>query len=407
MKTKQQLLIDNLIAKPMAFLLNFLVRLLGQILNIDHNLHKDLDCIVVCKFKGMGSIIQATPLLDALRQQHPNAEIIFVSTNANTAILKRIDTIDTIYTINDKGIFSLLKSLSITLLRLMKKRPDVYIDLEIYSNFSTLVTLFSLAKNRVGYYLRSSSFKMGIYTHMMYFNTKIPVSESYLQIARLFGKDFKPTSLYPLAKGIENSYIPPKSGKYIVINPNASDLRLERRWGRKNYKFLIEQILLQYPDYTIYLVGSPNERPYTEKVIAGIINDRLINLAGKTSINELISLVKGAAFMVTNDTGPMHISFAVNTATIALFGPCSPDQYGHFSNAKIIFKDVFCSPCVHEFSISPCKGNNTCMQLIEVSEVLKAVQEVHENGQFPLRKNEVLEGMKYEHGDAILGLVRR
>lgn len=391
----------------MAFMLNFLVRLLGKILNIDHNLHREMDSIVVSKFKGMGSIIQATPLLDALRQQHPNAEIIFVSTKANQAILERIETIDTIYTLNDKGVFSLLKSLSAVLFKLMRKRPDVYIDLEIYSNFSTLVTLFSLSKNRVGYYLRSSSFKMGIYTHMMYFNTKIPVSESYLQIARLFGKSFEKPNLYPLAKDIENIYTPPRTGDYIVINPNASDLRLERRWGRKNFKLLIEQILEKYPTYTIYLVGSPNERPYTEKVVDGISNERLINLAGKTSINELISLIHGAKFMITNDTGPMHISFAVNTATICLFGPCSPDQYGHFSNAKIIFKDVFCSPCVHEFSISPCKGNNTCMQLIEVAEVLKAIKEVDAAGSFPPRRNEELEGLKYVHEDAILGLVRR
>ncbi len=66
-------------------------------------------------------------------------------------------------------------------------RPDVYIDLEIYSNFSTLVTLFSCSKNRISFYLRSSSFRMGIYTHMMFFNSEVQISEVYLQIARLFG----------------------------------------------------------------------------------------------------------------------------------------------------------------------------------------------------------------------------
>src|SRR5690554_3597442 len=142
--------------------MNFLVRIVGKILRINHDLDKDFKRIAICKFKGMGSIIQATPMIEALRTQFPNAEITFVSTQTNKTVLKKIKYVDSIICVNDQNIFKLFSSLFLSLFKLMRKRPDVYIDLEIYSNFSTLFTLFTFSKNRIGFYLRSSSFNMGI-----------------------------------------------------------------------------------------------------------------------------------------------------------------------------------------------------------------------------------------------------
>ncbi len=408
MKTKQQLIIDNYIAKPIAYLLNFVVRLVGKILSIDHSLERNFKRIVICKFKGMGSIIQATPMIGSIRKKHPNAEIIFVSTSANLQILQKIKTIDTIITINDKGLFSLIKTLGVSLIKLIRMRPDVYIDLEIYSNFSTLVTLFSLAKNRIGFYLRSSSFRMGIYTHMMFFNSKAPIAEVYLQIARLFGKIEEHTELYPLHQEVNtdiHSLIP--KNKYIVINPNASDLRIERRWGKNNFKKLIQLIHQKYSDLNIILIGSNGEKDYSQSVINDLApSERIINLAGKTSIDELIIIIKNAALIITNDTGPMHIAFACKAPSICLFGPCSPEQYGWFKDAKIIYKKVYCSPCVHDFSVPPCHGNNTCMQLIEVIEVMKVVSDYFDRG-IPLQTKTNKTTTHYFVDDDVLGLVNR
>lgn len=248
MKTRQQLLIDLYIAKPVAYLMNFLVRIAGKLLAIDHSLDREFKRIVVCKLKGMGSIIQATPMLTALRHRYPDAKITFVSTSANAGILRKVSHIDDIILINDKSMVKLTGSLLQALWRLICLRPDVYIDLEIYSNFSTLVTTFSLARNRIGYYLRSSSFRMGIYTHMMFFNSRVPVSESYLQIARLFGALKQPVTLYPLYQDIALPHYPLPARGYIVINPNASDLRIERRWGAERFHNLIRQCAARYPE---------------------------------------------------------------------------------------------------------------------------------------------------------------
>ena len=375
MNIKQQLLIDKFIAKPVAFLLNFIVRGVGQILSINHDLNKPFKTIAICKFKGMGSILQATPMLEAIRKKHPEAEIIFVTTEPNRRILTKIDLVDTIVTIDDSNLFKFISTNIKSLLFLLKKRPEVYFDLEIYSDFSTLFTLFSLSTNRVGFYLRSSSFRMGIYTHMMFFNPRVPISQVYLQLTRLIGCDSESIDLYPLTKNT----IPflGREKKYLILNPNSSDLRLERRWDKDNFINLIRLIVEKFTEYDVLLIGGGGaEKAYTEEISKQLNDSRVINTAGKTSIDEAIDLIGGAELMVTNDTGPMHIAFSLNTEVVCLFGPCSPDQYGMSKNAHIIYKSTYCSPCIHDFEIAPCKGNNVCMKLITVEEVFEKVSQL-------------------------------
>lgn len=375
MNTRQQIFIDKLIAKPTAYLLNFLVRIAGQILRIDHNLNREFKTIAVCKFKGMGSIIQSTPMLQAIRNKYPDAQIIYVSTRANKTVLEKIDLIDTVILVNDKNLGTFISSNLKALWQLIRIRPEIYFDLEIYSDYSTLFTTFSLAKNRVGFYLRSSSFRMGIYTHMMFFNPRVSISKVYLQMAGLIGCDTGTEVLYPLQQHNHTAYDKPEK-PYLVINPNASDLRLERRWHKDRFIELIQQILQRFPQYDIYLVGSPDERPYVTEIATAVNDARLLNVAGTTSIAELISIVAHATLMISNDTGPMHVAFSTQTPVVCLFGPCSPDQYAMNEHAYIIYKQVFCSPCVHDFEVPPCKGNNVCMQLITTAEVFSKVEEV-------------------------------
>ena len=374
MNTKSQLLIDKYLAKPIAYLLNFVVRIVGQVLRIDHRLDKDFTTIAVCKFKGMGSVLQSTPMLSAIRKRYPKAQIIYVSTQSNRKLLGKIDWVDTIITVDDSSLWKFVISNIKSLFALIKMRPQVYFDLEIYADYSTLFTLFTLSTNRVGFYLRSSSFRMGIYTHMMFFNPNVPISKVYLQLAQLIDCDTADAPLYPLKKQLQVP--PPREREYIVINPNASDLRLERRWGKSNFITLIEWTLAAFPDVDILLIGSPAERAYTSEIAGAIPHKRLHNQAGKTSLEELFSLIAHAKIMVSNDTGPMHLAFCTQTPVICLFGPCSPEQYGRSAYAHILYKRVYCSPCVHDFEVPPCKGDNVCMKLIPTIEVFDKLQQL-------------------------------
>ncbi len=91
----------------------------------------------------------------------------------------------------------------------------------------------------------------------------------------------------------------------------------------------------------------------------------------------LFALLEGARCVITNDTGPMHMAWALGAPTVALFGPVDPNQYGWSSpRVQLLYQPVYCSPCVHEVDIPPCGGNNTCMQRIALNAVEDAVDRV-------------------------------
>lgn len=406
MKTKQHLIIDRLIAKPLAVCLNFLIRLIGKFRKTDHSLDVPFNRIVVCKFKGLGSIIQATPMLQSIRQTYPEAEITFLSSSSNIQFLAEIDIIDQVMAVDDSSPLKLLKSLTSVLIHLINNKPEIFIDLEIYSHFSSLVTISTLAKNRIGFYLRSNTYRSGIYSHLVYYNTDVPISEVYMQIARLLNNTTSTPGLYPIYKNLSKINDHDLSN-YIIINPNASDLRIERRWDGNNYRNLAIWLCNEYPDKTVIFIGASEDKPYVNELLSGLELSNLKNLAGKTSIKELIYLIRNAELAITNDTGPMHIAFACETPTIALFGPCSPAHYGRNSKAKIIYKRVYCSPCVHEFITPPCKGNNSCMQIISLEEVTNEIQQFYNNGQQFIETDKPQEKLYFFNNNEILGLVKK
>jgi len=396
LKISTEIFIDKNFVKPLVFLLNFIVRVVGQILSINHSLDVPFKRIAISKYKGMGSIIQATPLLQTLREKYPDAEISFISTTANRAVLERIDCIDRLILLDDRGFLKLLLSFPGFITTLVLKRFDLFLDLEIYSSTSSLITTLSAAKNRVGFYLRDNQYRLGIYTHMLFLNTQTAISEAYLQIARLLQIKNTIHGLYPLKAPNETfeslalKYPALKPYEYIVINPNASDLRLERRWPQSNYIELIKELRIKYPEFPVILIGNKVELDYVEKIMVCFDSAKfVISLAGKTSFDELIVTIKNARFMVTNDTGPLHISYAVDTPVIGLFGPCSPIQYGMSNKSISIYNKLYCSPCVHEFEKPPCKGNNQCLISIQKHQVHQVIERVLKNDFRPFEENKM------------------
>ncbi|MCE3228659.1 MAG: glycosyl transferase, family 9 [Bacteroidetes bacterium] len=360
-------------------MINVLARFLGFILRIDHSLDKPFKTIVVAKYVGLGSIIQATPLLQTLRKKFPAAKIVFVSVEGNSALLKHIPEIDEVITISDKSFFKVIGTTFKLVSALWKLKPELFIDLEFYSNYSSIVTTLSKSTNRLGFYKQDKTYRKGVYNYLVPFSIDVPISETYLQFAKMVKceeliRDLKIELKEDLSDSISKKIIFEKNQKYIAVNPNASDLRLERRWPKEYYITTIKHILAKYPSHNIVLIGNKIEADYVNEIETQIgQNQRLINSAGKLSLSELIYLISHADLMLTNDTGPMHIAFAVGTKTISLFGPCSPLQYGGLKNGITFYKKTHCSPCVHTHLIPPCKGDNQCMKQISEKEVCNAV----------------------------------
>ncbi len=383
MKVRQKILIDRFIGKPAASILNVAARGLALVLRRDHTLHDRFRRIAVSKFVGMGSIIQMTPLLRTLRANYPQARIAFVTSESNRELAGRLGLFDNIITVSDAGFWPMLSTSVRALLRLWRFKAELYLDFEIYSNYSSVLATLSCAENRVGFFKSNFAYRSGLYNYLIYFNLRSPVSEVYLQSARLLGcktifRELDRIEVREEDRAALQSVFPLDAGdRCLVVNPNASDLRIERRWDRASYARLIERIAEAYPDCKLVLIGVKSEASYTSSIqnlVRAPHRDSVTDLAGKLSLGALFALLERAELLITNDTGPMHFSFALRKKTVTLWGPAHPDQYGDPENSISIYKNVYCSPCVHEFDIPPCKGDNQCMKSIAVEDVLEAVR---------------------------------
>lgn len=68
----------------------------------------------------------------------------------------------------------------------------------------------------------------------------------------------------------------------------------------------------------------------------------------------------------------MHFAFATNTPSLSLFGPGDPSHYGPTDKSihKVLYKNLYCSPCIYEVDVPPCKNNNQCMKAILPNEII-------------------------------------
>ncbi len=387
MTHRARILADRLIAAPVAFLFNGLARVLGAVLQRDHSMTSaNVNRIVVAKLIGMGSILQATPLLKALKQHYPHCTLTFVTMRSNQELVQRLSCVDEILVLDDRNILVMLITTLAVVVELIRRRADLYFDLELYSAFAALLALCAVTRNRLGFYRHSVAFKNGIYTHLVYFNTRMPVRLLYLQLGRVAGvPPDQPDLIGPIR--VDES---DRSGArrvlsrtagwqlekpYIGINPNASDLLLERRWPDEYVIETVERLVSL--GHQVALMGAKNERPYVQGLVDRLpseMRSRVANTGGLLTLGELLALLDGAACILTNDSGPMHMAIALRRPTVCLFGPASPEHYGQtLDGVEIFYEPVFCSPCVHEVDRPPCNGNNVCMQRIRPKAVTESV----------------------------------
>ena len=142
----------------------------------------------------------------------------------------------------------------------------------------------------------------------------------------------------------------------------------------------IEKIVAEHHSALNDQLSSPLLPPFSKGGRRGINQassvppGSLLNVAGKTSLRELISLISECDIFLSNDSGPMHIAYAVGTPLVALFGSTSPDLTGPVGKGNVVIKpDLPCSPCFDR----RCKDNDMrCMYDISSDDVYLAIKKI-------------------------------
>ena len=156
------------------------------------------------------------------------------------------------------------------------------------------------------------------------------------------------------------------SSPIVGINPGAS-YGGAKRWPAERFAAVADALASDCAA-RIVVFGAPNERPIADEVAARMHADPLI-LAGRTSLGQLMGLIRECDLFITNDSGPMHLAAALQVPQLAIFGSTSEIATGPLSpRAQVIKHQVDCNPCF----LRECPIDFRCMLGITVAEVLEA-----------------------------------
>lgn len=353
-----------------------------------HRGGRPISTILIQKYFGVGSIINAMPTIAALRALYPDSRIVFCTFERQKPFVELLGVADTVIGVSDKSFFHFFTSIFKTCWRLRRCRADISIDFEFFSRFSMMMAVLSGAPVRVGFY-SSMNPRSPLLTHPVPFNHYFHISRCYLSMAEALGagepkgdavislprfRDEFRNHLEDLVGDVENESL-------IVVNSCSSRLCSLRSWPREYYAELLCRLIGSHGECQYVLIGTKEDSNEIDALIEKINapSGRVLNLAGKTDPRCLLALLEKARLLITNDSGPAHMAAGYGTETIVMFGPETPMLYRPLNlNAHVFYQPPYCSPCLNTRDNKSFKDCNhiTCMKDIAVDEVFETAHRI-------------------------------
>lgn len=290
----------------------------------------------------MGDSILTTPLIKALKLKLPESYIAFCVRPENVDLFEGVDFIDEVIAFDKRGADSGLGGAISFAKKLREKNFDLVISPHM-SFRTSLVLALSKIPERLGFVESKMSF---IYTMSCAKDLTYHEVERYILLYdRLFSeypKDRIKPSVFHDEK-LSDKFRAELGDKLVGINPGS--VWETKKWPAENFAAVAD--MLKDKGYTPVIIGSEADRPEVDKLLEAAKYDH-INFCGKSPLRELPSLISTFEYLVTNDSGPMHIAVSTGVPCVAIFGPTvrSLGFYPYDDESKIAeIEGLPCRPC--------------------------------------------------------------
>lgn len=348
--------------------------------------------ILVVQGGGIGDLIRAMPAFQSLRLNFPQASVTLMTSPAARQILPHYPVGGNFDEVIEFDFKRCQRSLTqkIALIRDLRRKK---FDLVYWPSRGEgmreegAISLLTGARHRLGF----RAGRTGTHnTISLEFNDFQSISSQNLAIIKAAGLSTCPLAeQFMLTEGdkqkareiLSSRFDGDDSSRLVVVHPGATWNARYRVWPADRYRALIES-LVQDLGARVVIVGSREERTEQEDVFGGI-GERVINVAGETSVAEMAAMIGISQLFIGNDSGPLHIAMALGTPAIGIFGATAEQQViSNPNRCTVIKRDLPCRPCYsHQHQFRPSCASPLCLEEIPVADVFTVAKSLLRRGE--------------------------
>lgn len=278
--------------------------------------------VLIIKPSSLGDIVHGLQVATSLKAQRSDLRISWVVRDVFAPLVRRCEAVDRTYVFRrDAGVMAFLQ-----LMRELRETEFDYV-LDMQGLLRTgLMTFRARGKRKIGRIdaREGSGF---------FYDEKVPLPadgirshalDKLLQFCPVLGAkpELQGMLKFREVDGLNLSYVEgPTKSRPILMFPDSR--RADKRWG--GFKQLTDMLLREDRRRRVVWAGN-NYVPDKD----AFLPDRFLNLTGNTSVVSLPSLVRRAAFVISNESGPLHLAAALQVPVLGIFGPGDPQVFGPY-----------------------------------------------------------------------------
>lgn len=324
----------------------------------------------------VGDMVMAQTLFVCLKQRHPGCEIDVLAPEWSRPILERMPEVRAALSFPlGHGVLDLA-----TRRRIGQSLAGQYDQAILLPNSlkSALVPFFAKVPKRTGW---KGEMRYGLLNDLR----KLDKERLPLMIERFMALAYEPNAEIPKPYPQPRLVIDEASRAaaltkfglsldrpVLALCPGA-EFGEAKRWPAEHYAKVAE--IKIRAGWQVWMFGSKNDHPGCEDIRQRLIpglREESVNLAGETSLAEAIDLLSAAGAVVSNDSGLMHVSAALNRPLVAVYGSTSPQFTPPLADrVEIVRLGLDCSPCFER----TCRfGHYNCLRELKPRPVIEALQ---------------------------------
>lgn len=334
---------------------------------------EQINRILVRSTNWLGDAVMTTPAISAIRESFPGAHISILATPLVAEMFTRHADVDEVIVYDRRGRHGGFRGKFRIAAELRERKFDLAILLQNAID-AAIITFLAGIPQRMGYRTDGRGFLLTHGCPVTPETGRLHHVDYYLAMLGMFGittsvKRQRLTVAPEESDSVDGLLSPngiARSDFVLGVNPGAT-YGSAKRWYPDRFAAVADRLSAEW-GARVVITGGPGEAAIAADIEREMTHPCL-NMAGKTTVRELMALIERCDFFISNDSGPMHMAAAFDVPVVAVFGPTDHATTSPFSSKMVIVrKETACAPCM----LRECPTDHRCMTAVTVVDVVRA-----------------------------------